>query len=112
MSGGQQNHRRVQKTILGSTKPLESPTKLFYRSTKLMESLTKLFYGSTKSMESPTKLFYGSTKPSHSKKSREIIKQICSKHRVQKQIGSIMKQNCFISNGMKKFYLKLNNFDS
>ena len=35
--------------------------------------------------------------PLHSKKSREIIKQICNKHRLQKQISSIMKQNCFIS---------------
>ena len=38
----------------------------------------------------------------HSKKSREIIKKICNNHRLQKQIISIMKQNCFISNGMKQ----------
>ena len=30
----------------------------------------------------------------NSKKSREIIKEICNKHRLQKQISSIMKQNC------------------
>ena len=43
----------------------------------------------------------------HSKKSREIIKQICNKHRLQKQICSIMKQNCFISNGMKQFWFMM-----
>ena len=43
----------------------------------------------------------------HTKKSREIIKQICNKHRLQKQISSIMKQNCFLSIWMKQFWFMI-----